>query len=440
MTSANGRTELTALTPASSQSAAGLRILWLKTELLHPVDKGGRVRTYQMLRALARDHHVTYLTLDDGQSAADAVERSSEYAAVTLRVPFATARKRTARFYTELAMNCFSHLPYAIAKYRSPAMMRTIRDVVTAGEIDIVVCDFLASAVNVPDELPCPVVLFQHNVEATIWERHARTAGGVFKRAYFREQWRRMREFEARQCRRFDHLVAVSHEDAERIRRDYGAPRVTEIATGVDVEYFRPSGQPRRSRQELTFTGSMDWLPNEDAVIYFVDQILPRVREHVPKASFTIVGRNPSRRVLALASVPGVEVTGSVEDVRPYVERADVFLVPLRIGGGTRLKIFEAMAMEKPIVSTTIGAEGLPVRDGDTIVIADRPEDFARAVVRLLDDHHTRSALGARAAADVRAHYAWDRVAAHFAAVCQQVIARSRSRARSAQLSLSRHG
>jgi glycosyltransferase involved in cell wall biosynthesis len=217
----------------------------------------------------------------------------------------------------------------------------------------------------------------------------------------------------------------VSSRDAEIFRDEYGVSDVSEIPTGVDTEYFRPAGRVRPEPFDLVFTGSMDWLPNEDAILYFVEAILPRLREAVPGVTLTVVGRNPSPRVTALGRRdPTVRVTGSVPDVRPYIERAAMFIVPLRIAGGTRLKIYEAMAMEKAVVSTTVGAEGLPVRDGEDIALADAPEAFAATIIQLLTDTKRAEALGRRAAAVVRADFGWDRVAETFANTCARLLPR----------------
>jgi sugar transferase (PEP-CTERM/EpsH1 system associated) len=395
-----------------------VHILWLKTELLHPVDKGGRIRTYNMLRALRREHRVTYLTLDDGTAAPDAVARAAEYCHDLVRVPFATAPRRSVRFFAELAANLVSPLPYAVSRYRSAAMRRAVVQAVGAGGVDVVVCDFLAPSLNVPDGLAAPTVLFQHNVEAMIWQRHAEVAASALKKRYMHEQWRRMVRHEGAECRRFDHVVAVSPQDAEVFRRDYGVRSVSDVPTGVDTEYFRPSGGVERRPHELVFTGSMDWLPNEDAILWFAAEILPRVRSRVPAATLTVVGRNPTAAVRALGGKDGITVTGSVPDVRPYIERAAAFVVPIRIGGGTRLKIYEAMAMERAVVSTAVGAEGLPVTDGVDAVLADAPAAFADAVVSVLTDPARAAGLGAAAAAMVRARFGWEAVTARFAADC----------------------
>ncbi|HEX3157815.1 MAG TPA: glycosyltransferase [Gemmatimonadaceae bacterium] len=396
-----------------------MHILWIKTELLHPVDKGGRIRTYQMLRALTREHRVTYLTLDDGTAAPDALERAPEYCHEVVRVPFAPPAKGTGAFWADLARNAVSRLPYAVARYRSAALERRIVELCARGDVDVVVCDFLAPSLNVPSGLGVPTVLFQHNVEAMIWERHARVAAHPVKRLYMREQWRRMLRWEAAECRRFDHVVAVSPQDAEVFRSQFDLPSVSHVPTGVDTDFFRPSGAEPREPHGMVFTGSMDWMPNEDAMLWFAAEILPMILQRVPDATLTVVGRNPTAAVRALAErEPAIRVTGSVPDVRPYMERAAAFIVPMRVGGGTRLKIFEAMAMERPVVSTAVGAEGLPVRDGVDAVLADAPAAFADAVVRvLLDEEHAR-AIGEAAAAVVRRDFAWDRVADIFAEQC----------------------
>ena len=397
-----------------------MRILWLKTELLHPVDKGGKIRTYQMLRELKRDHHITYLTLDDGAAGKDARARTEEYCHELICIPHQRRKKFTPGFYAELGANLPSPLPYAIAKYRSTGMRRKIQELTNDNRYDVVVCDFLAPAVNVPRRLSCRSILFQHNVEAMIWKRHYESQTNAIVKTYLYWQWRKMQAFERVMCRRFDRVIAVSREDRELMEREYSVEAIDDVPTGVDTDFFRPSGAHGSDARNLVFTGSMDWLPNEDAIRYFTAQIFPLIKQQLGDVTLTVVGRNPHPTLLDISKRDSsVIVTGGVEDVRPYMDRAAAYVVPLRIGGGTRLKIFEAMAMEKPIVSTTIGAEGLPVRGGDELLIADTPEDFAQAVVRVLSDRELANDLVARAAMLVRQQFGWDRAAARFASICE---------------------
>jgi glycosyltransferase involved in cell wall biosynthesis len=314
-----------------------------------------------------------------------------------------------------LLANTVSALPYAVAKYRSPPLRQAIERAARERGVDVVVCDFLAPSQNVPDGLPCRTVLFQHNVEAAIWRRHADVRTNPLARAYFREQWRRMRRFEGSECRRFGRVVAVSHADAEMLEREYGLVGVADVPTGVDIDYFRPGPGATREPHDIVFTGSMDWMPNEDGIAWFTSAVLPRIHDVMPDATLTVVGRNPPAAIQELARRDQrVRVTGTVPDVRPFMDRASAFVVPLRVGGGTRLKIYEAMAMECPLVSTTIGAEGLPVEHGRHLLIADDPGSFANAVLDLLSNKSLAHTMGSTAARWVREHYSWDRAAAEF--------------------------
>jgi glycosyltransferase involved in cell wall biosynthesis len=377
-----------------------------------------------MLRELKRQgHEITYLTLDDGSASSDAKERAVEYCDRLITVPHRTVPKFSAGFYRELALNLASPLPYFMRKYRSDGMRREILGLAGRESFNVLVCDFLQPSVNVPFEVDLPTVLFQHNVEAMIWKRHYEVQSNPVKKLYLRNQWSKSFRYERDACRRFDRVVAVSDEDRLRMEREYGLSEVADVPTGVDTEFFRPRGGEKREPHNLVFTGSMDWLPNEDAIQYFTKEILPLIRRSVPGVSLTVVGRNPYPSLIELSKRDSsVIVTGRVDDVRPYMERAAAYIVPIRIGGGTRLKIYEAMAMEKPIVSTTIGAEGLPVRDNEELLLADEAATFAAGVVRVLEDERLAQDLGRRAARVVRESFGWDKVSARFAEICADAI------------------
>jgi glycosyltransferase involved in cell wall biosynthesis len=243
------------------------------------------------------------------------------------------------------------------------------------------------------------------------------TAANPVARQLLAQQWRRMLRFERDALGRFDLVLAVSDTDSRTFERLYPGTIQTPIhvvQTGVDTQYFTPTAPDIARRAHLVFTGSMDWLPNEDGMLYFVREILPLIRAQEPDATLSVIGRAPTPAVRRLAEEHGVEVTGRVDDVRPHIAAGSVYIVPLRIGGGTRLKIFEAMGMAKAIVSTTVGAEGLPVTPGTDIAIADEPHAFAEAVVRLIRDGGARQRLEAAARSLVVARYDWSAVAQDF--------------------------
>jgi glycosyltransferase involved in cell wall biosynthesis len=265
-----------------------------------------------------------------------------------------------------------------------------------------------------PDLSRC--VLFQHNVEAQIWRRHVEHARTPLHRAYFGLQYKRMEKYEGKVCRQVRRVVAVSDADAEAFRTRYGAADVRTVSTGVDIDYFRPSSNdPQIPAADLVFVGSMDWMPNIDGIRWFVAEVLPGIRRHRPAATLAIVGRKPVADIAALGRRDAqIRVTGTVPDVRPWLHGSTVSIVPLRVGGGTRLKIYEAMAARVPVVSTAVGAEGLDVRDGHHIRIADSPAAFAAACLELLGDADRRRAIE-RAAFDlVASKYSWDAVTAGF--------------------------
>jgi sugar transferase (PEP-CTERM/EpsH1 system associated) len=394
-----------------------MRILWLKSDLLLPLDKGGRLRTWHLMRHLAPRHEITYLAFREPQQPAADAEGMREVCAEVIAIPREESAKGSWRFYAEVARHLASPLPYAVGKYRSREFARKLRELLSTRTFDLIVCDFLFPAVNLPKTLPCPAVIFTHNVESEIWRRHAETQTSALGRILYSMQYQRMLRYERRTLARFDGVLAVSEADRETMRRLYpNAIRgpVHVVPTGVDTDYYTPATRVNAvspQNRSMVFTGSMDWLPNEDAMLFFCREILPIIRREEPEATLSIVGRAPTPAVTALAKQAGVIVTGRVEDVRPYVRDAAVYLVPLRIGGGTRLKIFEAMAMGKAIVSTTVGAEGLPVTHGKHVWLADEPQAFANAVVGLMRDMDRRRQLEEAARALVLDRYDWSAVA-----------------------------
>jgi polysaccharide biosynthesis protein PslH len=394
-----------------------MRLLWIKTDLLHPVDKGRSIRTFNMLRSLARTNDVTYLCLDDGLAAPDAVQRAAEYSSRVFTVPFRPPVKGSLPFYWDLVRNLASPRPYVVERYRSRSLAKEIGT--HAKRCDLVVCDYLFPAIDMPTELGASKVLFQHNVEAMIWERHATIPQNPLRRAYMQSQYERMRSYEAEACRRFDHVVAVSELDADVMRSSYGVSSISHVNTGVDLEYFSPRTQRQPGAAELVFVGSMDWMPNDDGIRWFVAEVFGKLRAAIPDIRLTVVGRSPSTALKDMAqNSAGVEVTGTVPDVRPYLERATVSVVPLRVGGGTRLKIYEAMASGTPIVSTAIGAEGLPLVHGEHLLLADSPADQADAVLQLLRDHDLASTMAANALNHVQRFCSWDAIAEQFLSQC----------------------
>ena len=397
-----------------------MKLLWLNAGLLLPLDKGGKLRTWHVMRHLAARHDITYLSFADAsQSEADRAGMR-EVCSKLLTIPRTDPGKGTWRFYADAAGYVVDRVPYAVAKYRSDAYRAELERLIASERYDAIICDFLPPVVNMPAFAKAtagrPWILFTHNVESEIWRRHAEQATNPMSRFMLTQQWQRMLRFEGAALSRFDLVLAVSEADGRTFERLYpGSLRapVHVVQTGVDTGYFTPPSEAPEP-VHMVFTGSMDWLPNEDGMTYFCREILPRIRQSEPDATLSIIGRAPTPAVRKLAEIPGIEVTGRVDDVRPHIARGSVYIVPLRIGGGTRLKIFEAMSMGKAVVSTTVGAEGLPVTNGRDIDIADEPARFAHAVVHLMRDTAARQEIEAAARRLVVERYDWSAVASDF--------------------------
>jgi polysaccharide biosynthesis protein PslH len=397
-----------------------LKILWVKAGGIYPPNTGGRIRSYRILKALARRHTITLFTFytatkDDLHSALE-----HEFSRVEL-VPLMIPASRTFGEILRYARCLFSPLPYTVSKFCQPKVTQRCVQVVAADKPDVIVCDFVFAAHSIPWDIPVPKILFTHNVETAIWKHHYKLARNPFWKMLSWREYQAMDRFERDCINRANHVLTVSDSDRNIFSRMIDPSRITVIPTGVDVEYFRPSNNQEEANT-IVFSGAMDWMPNEDAIVYFIKAILPRIRQQVPDASLCVVGRDPSRGLLKLGtSERGIEITGRVDDIRPFVHRAAVYVVPLRIGGGTRLKIFEAMAMGKAVVSTTIGAEGLPVRSGKDLLIADDPEDFAKTTSKLLKDPIRRAEIGRTARELVNRSYSWDAVVQPFEAALKRL-------------------
>lgn len=400
-----------------------MKILWVKAGKILPVDTGGKIRSYNLLRQLASRHETVLLSYYGG-ARDEPYERE-----VAKQLPGAVtvhtgAPDSFARQAIDYLLRLPSPAPYSVRKFTSPAVQKLVRDWDAARRFDVAVCDFLSASLNFPAETRTPTVLFQHNVESALWQRQARHAPDALRGVVFKVEAAKMTRYERDAVRRFRHVIAVSENDRALMSEMTDASRITVVPTGVDIKKYSSgveAGKDGRGRGGalVVFLGSMDWEPNVDGVEYFCREVWPGVSESVPEARFRVVGRDPHPRVRRLASET-VEVTGTVPSVVEHLREADVVVVPLRVGGGTRLKIFEAMAVGKAVVSTTVGAEGLDVTHGEDILLADDAASFAESVKSLLRDVSRRESLG-RAAAALAARYDWSVIARRF----EDVLARA---------------
>jgi sugar transferase (PEP-CTERM/EpsH1 system associated) len=399
-----------------------MNIVWIKNNLLHPLDSGGKLRTYNMLRHIRKNHSVHYITFADPDKDRENIALADEYCTkISYRGYPEMPDKHSLAYYVKVLLGLAGKHPFTVTSYRSAEIEDLINDTIARGSCDVIVADFLSMCLNIPGNVDVPLVHFSHNVEAMIWERSARCERNPLKKIVFRRERARIERFERWVVGGYDRTISVSKNDYDHFSKVYGGTRLDYVSTGVDTGYFSP-GEAAEEPGSVIFLGSMDWMPNADAVEYFTTSVYPLIKEEVPGAKLYIVGRNPLAQVRGLADKDSsVNVTGTVPDTRPYVARAACAVVPLRIGGGTRIKIYEMMSAGKAVVSTAIGAEGLDYIDGENIIIADGAEEFARAVVGILGDRERREKIGRNARAFVVEHCSWEKVSEQFIGFLENV-------------------
>jgi glycosyltransferase involved in cell wall biosynthesis len=411
-----------------------LRVVMIDEELPYPANSGKRIRTLNLTLRLARRHRITYLCHRN----ADPVE--AERAAVFFRdngiepviVDWAVPPRAGLAFYVRLAANLLSPLPYSVASHSSRLLGETIRSRARTHPVDLWHCEWTPYADALQFAEGGRRLVMAHNVESLIWRRYHETEPHLWRRWYIKHQWRKFELFERRALTRADQTIAVSPDDAALFERQFGVQQVRVVENGVDTKWFHPGTGPSDPRRIL-FLGSLDWRPNLDAVDQLLTRVFPAIRAVVPDARLWLVGRHPPdalrRQVFAF---PNVELHADVADVRPFLNGAGVLAVPLRIGGGSRLKILEALASGVPVVSTRVGAEGLALDPGRHLTVVEGVDDMAAALVDTIRFPKAALAQAAAGRQRVLELYDWDVLADKLEQAwleCAETVSRQEARA-----------
>jgi len=392
---------------ASQPGCPRLKVLVLDEEIPYPLDSGKRIRTFNLLERLARRHSITLLCYG---KAGDPGRAALEKAGLRVELVEPLASERGARLYLRLFANLFSPYPFSVVKHYTPRFQKAFDDLRARESWDLIQCEWTPYARFVPENLDIPLMISAHNVESQIWARRAGHSGNPVEKLFFRSQEWKMRWFERRALLRAAGSTAVTDDDAQTLR-DWQVPNVTVVPNGVDLDFYSQRGEPE-VENEILALASLDWFPNVDSLRYFHAEIFPLIRKQQPAAMLRIVGRRPAESLRQeFSNIPGIDFVGEVDNVRPYLDRAAVVVVPLRIGGGSRLKILEALAASKAVVSTAIGAEGLDLVPGEDIAVADSSAEFARRVCELLASSDARRRLSESGRRRVREKYGWDGIA-----------------------------
>lgn len=396
---------------------AGGAVLFVTEKFPHPVDDGGQIRTFHVLKGLAAEMPVVLVSLD-------APTPQDERAISDLGVEVVSCGPRRARWQAPLfaAGALFTRAPYPMRKNSSRRMLAEIRRRIASGGARAVHFNHLDAAQYVerlgPDRGRVATVFDTHNLLTRLYERFARSARNPLRKGYATIQWWKMGRFEPAILRQVDRALVCSDLERE-LLHTWGVDGAMVVPNGVDVARFASVARRARGPGEpatIVFTGALDYAPNAEGVRWFLERVLPHLREVLPRCRFVVVGKGAPRSLLSRAQPGGIEFTGWVDDTRPWLAQADVAVVPLHVGGGTRIKILEAMAAGVPVVSTRIGAEGILASAGSDLLVADEPAEMARAIAEVCSSTSRAQDLARRGRALVAGRYDWTRATAELVA------------------------
>jgi sugar transferase (PEP-CTERM/EpsH1 system associated) len=385
-----------------------MKILFLAYEPPYPPNDGGRIRTYNILKLISKKHDVTLLAFQNPENELDFRTYLGSFCNDLLIFP---REKLPDRNNYKKILEIGRKYPIDLERFSSSKVRKFLNQAANQKLFDLAHIDQIYLTQYWPELAHIACVITHHNIEAEIQKRflfnHEKRLLPIWWIKWI--EYLRWKRYEIDVSQKMQALVAVSERNALYFREHVPQVKTFVVPNGVDTNQFKVT-----SRNPLPgviiYMGRMDYKPNIDAVIWFSNEILPTIRNEVSHTSFWIVGRNPTHEIQELAKIPGVIVTGEVPDTRPYYEKAQIFVTPIRMGSGTRLKILEAMSMQMPIISTSVGAEGINITHRKDILIADTPKEFAYWVVKLLQDDRLCDSLAKQARATVTAYYDWQSI------------------------------
>lgn len=381
------------------------KLLFLSARLPLPLNTGAKIRSFHILKALCAVFDVTVVSFYASENEAAYIDDLRRLGATV--IPVLNPKIDQPVGFKDVVSNLLHNEPITVKKYWSTEMSSVVSGLLN--QFDAIHCEHLHMAQYLSGKIDTPRVLNAHNVETMIARRLFESEKNPAKKLVYFLNYHKLNKFETSVTKTFAMILTVSENDKHEFERMGAVANLQVVENGVDDTFFASTATDTDG--SLVFVGSMDWLPNDDGMCYFLDEIYPALTAKGREPRVVIVGRNPSSRLVAKAEKSeAVTVTGIVDDVRPFIDTASVYIVPLRFGGGTRLKILEAFAMKKAVVSTTLGCEGIECRDGEHLLIADSRDQFVAAMERLLDDAGLRQMLGENAHSLMQKKYSWRKI------------------------------
>jgi glycosyltransferase involved in cell wall biosynthesis len=402
-----------------------MKILWISHFLLYPkTGYGALQRSRNLLVELSRRHDIFYLSYCrkvDLSSAWTIDQARIDLEAYCRKVVFVDYEPDRVPRYRLVLSSLLSGLPYSVRLYRSDALVQRAKEIIREHRIDLVHADTLGLAEPLLEMEGPQMALTHHNVESQMMFRRAEKAPPL-QRLFFALEARRLKAYEQHYCGRYDLNLVVSETDRDRLQALLPGVSATVIENSADCHYYEHHLRSPESRG-LLFIGPLHWYPNADALLYFCDHVWPHLVAAMPDLTLTVIGKEPPERLLQMAGrYKGIRLEGYVPDVRPFARKARAFICPIRDGGGTRLKILDAMSQGIPMVSTSIGCEGLRVTDNEHLLLADTPETFVRQTLRLLTDLELCNRLSQNARRWVEEHCSAEAVGARLSQSYERLI------------------
>ena len=371
-----------------------------------PLESGKKIRSYNLAKILAKKYDIIYLAFAKLPEDADKVVELSTFCHRVIPVTDLRTEKWTLPFYFEVIKNIFSDLPFSTVYHITDYYKNILHEAISNYNPDIVHCEWSNLALYLENITDRPTVISAHNIESDIWKRLCHNSRNILVKYIAKQQAERIEKLETFWYPKATCCIAVSKAD-QQVMRGYGA-NVEVIENGVDLDYYDKWRDVSCESHNIAFTASFDTFSNQDAAFHFLREIYPLIKRSHPRIQLSLIGKNPPKSLVRLADADSsVHLTGTVPDVRPYLKDIAVCVVPLRIGGGSRLKILEAMALQKPVVSTSIGAEGLEITNNINILLADNPADFADAVSLLIVNKGNRESIAQAGYDFVKENYDW---------------------------------
>lgn len=403
-----------------------MKILYISGFVPYPPVSGNLQRNFNLIKYLSKNHQIDLVTFTqrglhpDKASLDAAVGELNKYchSIEVFKIPVEYSKFK---WYLHLSANLVSSTPFTVWKFHSKKTSEHIRSIIKKMEYDVAHFDSSDVAQYHFDDFPIPSLLNHHNIESSLLMRRSANMTNPLKKLYLSLQGKKLREYERKIISRFALNIACSREDTEELQRISPNIRTGIVANGTDTEYFKPD--PGHEQNRLVFAGPLSWYPNADAMIFMCREIYPRIKEKIRDIQLDIIGHSAPRVLQELSKTDGsIHLHGFVDDIRPHLANSSVYVVPIRAGGGTRLKILDAMACGKAVVSTSIGCEGLEVGDGEDILIADSPEQFADAVCRLIENQQLRKKLETNGRHLVEERYSWAMIGKQLENLYQSII------------------